>query len=124
MIYKKGDAYIQEALGNINTILRDHRTGDIQPIDPKLMDFLYDLLTKVDNLIMACMEIDPHQEDLGHDHPFDQCGIVVQGQIEMFIGDEHKILAENETYFAPAGTKHGWKTFNSTVRLLDISSKT
>ena len=49
MIYKKGDAYIQEALGNINTILRDHRTGDIQPIDPKLMDFLYDLLTKVDN---------------------------------------------------------------------------
>ena len=32
VIYKKGDAYIQEALGKINTILRDHRTGDIQPI--------------------------------------------------------------------------------------------
>ena len=49
MIYKKGDAYIQEALDQINTILRDHRTGDIHPIDPKLMDFLYDLLTAVDN---------------------------------------------------------------------------
>lgn len=49
VIYKKGDAYSQEALGKINTILRDHRTGDIQPIDPKLMDFLYDLLTRVDN---------------------------------------------------------------------------
>ena len=33
----------------ISKILRDHRSGDIHPIDPKLMDFLYDLLTKVDN---------------------------------------------------------------------------
>ena len=49
VIYKKGDAYIQEALGKINTILRDHRTGDIHPIDPKLIDFLYDLLSEVDN---------------------------------------------------------------------------
>ena len=49
VIYKKGDAYIQEALDQINTILRDHRTGDIHSIDPKLMDFLYDLLTKLDN---------------------------------------------------------------------------
>ena len=49
VIYKKGDAYIQEALDQINTILRDHRTGGIHSIDPKLMDFLYDLLTKLDN---------------------------------------------------------------------------
>ncbi|MGD9240899.1 MAG: DUF882 domain-containing protein, partial [Desulfobacterales bacterium] len=49
VIYKKGDAYIPEALDQINTILRDHRTGDIHSIDPKLMDFLYDLLTEVGN---------------------------------------------------------------------------
>ena len=30
-------------------MLRDHRSGDSYPMDPKLMDFLYDLLTKVDN---------------------------------------------------------------------------
>jgi uncharacterized protein YcbK (DUF882 family) len=47
--YKKDDAYIPEAMGKISHILRDHRTGDIHPIDPKLMDFLYDLLTAVDN---------------------------------------------------------------------------
>ena len=93
----------------------------------KLAEFRPGIFSKAEigeKLIMVCMKIDAHKEDLGHAHPFDQCGIVVQGQIEMFIGDEHKILAENETYFAPAGTKHGWKTFNSTVRLLDISSKT
>ena len=47
--YKKGDTLIPDALKKIDHILRDHRTGDIHPIDPKLMDFLYDLLTEVDN---------------------------------------------------------------------------
>lgn len=49
VIYKKSDTYILEAMDKISKILRDHRSGDIHPIDPKLMDFLYDLLTKVDN---------------------------------------------------------------------------
>ena len=69
------------------------------------------------------MEIEALQEDPGHEHFFDQCGIVVQGRIEMFIGDEHKILAENETYFAPAGIKHGWKTSDMPARILDVSIK-
>ena len=47
--YKKSDTYILEAMDKISKILRDHRSGDIHPIDPKLMDFLYDLLSKVDN---------------------------------------------------------------------------
>jgi uncharacterized protein YcbK (DUF882 family) len=47
--YKKGDSYVPEAMGKIAIILRDHRSGDVHPIDPKLMDFLYDLLTEVGN---------------------------------------------------------------------------
>ncbi len=92
----------------------------------KLEEFRPGIVSKVeigDRLIMACMEIDAHQEDVGHEHPVDQCGIIVQGQIEMFIGDERKVLAENETYFAPAGIKHGWKTSDQSVKILDISLK-
>jgi quercetin dioxygenase-like cupin family protein len=76
-----------------------------------------------DRLIMVCMKIEAHQEDLGHEHSFDQCGIIVEGQIEMFIGDERKILAEKETYFAPAGIMHGWKTSDKPVKILDVSIK-
>ncbi len=47
--YKNGDAYVAEAMDKISLILRDHRTGDIHPIDPQLIDFLYDLLTAVGN---------------------------------------------------------------------------
>jgi quercetin dioxygenase-like cupin family protein len=76
-----------------------------------------------DNLIMVCMEIGPGEEDTGHEHKFDQCGIVLDGEIEMFIGRERRLLNSNKSYFIPSGERHGWKTFDKPVKLLDISSK-
>jgi quercetin dioxygenase-like cupin family protein len=76
-----------------------------------------------ENLIMTCMEIEPGLEDTGHHHPFDQCGIVLKGEIEMFIGGEQRRLHSHEVYFIPAGESHGWKTYEDAVRILDISLK-
>lgn len=76
-----------------------------------------------ENLVMVCMEIEEEKEDSGHKHNFDQCGIVLDGQIEMYIGEERKLLIPNESYFIPAGVQHGWKTLDKKVRLLDISLK-
>ena len=47
--YKKGGAYVPKGLKQIDYIMRDYRTGQIYPMDPKLLDFLYDLLTAVNN---------------------------------------------------------------------------
>ncbi len=76
-----------------------------------------------DQLVMAVMEIGPGKEDSGHRHPFEQCGMVVEGKIEMFIGDEHSILEVMDAYFIPAGVVHGWKTLDVPARLLDVSAK-
>jgi quercetin dioxygenase-like cupin family protein len=76
-----------------------------------------------DKLVMACMEIGSEKEDAGHQHLFEQCGIVVEGKIEMFIGDVRSILEAMDTYFIPAGVIHGWKTFDVPARILDVSSK-
>ena len=54
-----------------------------------------------DDLIMAYMAIGPEREDTGHEHPFDQCGVVLDGQIEMVVGKDRKILNTNDTYFIP-----------------------
>lgn len=75
------------------------------------------------NLIMVCMQIDQGKEDTGHEHPFDQCGMVLEGQIEMFAGEEQRVLNAGECYFIPAGVRHGWKTFDKPVKLLDVSPK-
>jgi len=77
-----------------------------------------------EGLIMACMEIGPGMEDKGHEHPFDQCGIVLEGKIEMFVGGDVKLLNSSEVYFIPAGQRHGWKTFEAPAKILDVSRKT
>jgi len=48
VIYKKGEDYNPQALEKINYIFRDHRADKVHPIDPALLDYLYDLLSKVD----------------------------------------------------------------------------
>jgi quercetin dioxygenase-like cupin family protein len=74
-------------------------------------------------LIMAVMEIGPGREDPGHQHPFDQCGLITEGEIEMFVGDERRVMRAMEAYFVPAGVVHGWKTFDRPVKILDVSVK-
>jgi len=92
----------------------------------RLEEFRPGILSKAEigeNLIMVCMEIAPGKEDTGHIHPFDQCGIVLEGEIEMFIGEDRKRLNSNQSYFIPSGKNHGWKTFDGPARVLDISLK-
>jgi len=91
-------------------------TLQLQPFRPGLMS-----KAEIGNsLIMVCMEIAPGKEDTGHEHTFDQCGLVITGEIEMFVGKERKTLTAHESYFIPAGMRHGWKTLHSPVKLLDI----
>jgi mannose-6-phosphate isomerase-like protein (cupin superfamily) len=92
----------------------------------QLEEFRPGIMSKAElgkNLIMACMQIGPGKEDAGHEHSFDQCGIVLEGRIEMFVGQERKILGANECYFIPSGVRHGWKTFDTPAKILDVSLK-
>ena len=44
---RQGD-YCPDALNEINHIMRDHRTGDIRAIKPRLLDILYGLAKRID----------------------------------------------------------------------------
>jgi quercetin dioxygenase-like cupin family protein len=92
----------------------------------KLEEFRPGIFSKVEagtNLVMAIMEIAPNKEGVEHSHPFDQCGIVVEGEIEMSIGEEKRLLKPMETYFIPARISHNWKTAQSSAKILDIVLK-
>jgi uncharacterized protein YcbK (DUF882 family) len=41
--YAQGDHYLPDALAALNRFLRDHRTGDVHPIDQGLLDLLHGL---------------------------------------------------------------------------------
>ncbi len=92
----------------------------------KLDEFRPGIWSKLEsgaNLTMAFMEIAPNKEGSAHDHPFDQCGVVLEGEIEMSIEGDKKLLRSMETYFIPAGAKHNWKTMTLSARILDVVAK-
>ena len=47
-VYWEGGAYVPDALSEVNHVLRDFRNGEVHPIDPRLLDLLDALATRVD----------------------------------------------------------------------------
>lgn len=46
--YWDGDHYLSDALSEINHVLRDHRTGDVYPMERDILNLLYDLRRNLD----------------------------------------------------------------------------
>ncbi len=40
-VYRVGDKYLPDAFTQINTVLRDFRTGQVYPIDPRVIDIIF-----------------------------------------------------------------------------------
>jgi uncharacterized protein YcbK (DUF882 family) len=47
IVYRQGDHYIPSALSRLDEYLRDHRTGNVHPYDPRVFDLLHDLTAAV-----------------------------------------------------------------------------
>ncbi|TNF63524.1 MAG: DUF882 domain-containing protein [Burkholderiales bacterium] len=43
LVYALGRDYVTDALGELNVFLRDHRTGDIGRMDPRLYDLMHQI---------------------------------------------------------------------------------
>jgi len=40
-VYRVGNKYLPDAFAQINTVLRDFRTGQVYPMDPRVIDIMY-----------------------------------------------------------------------------------
>ena len=47
IVYRRGDTYIPAAVQRLDEFLRDHRTGDVHTLDPRLFDVLHDLTVTI-----------------------------------------------------------------------------
>ncbi len=91
----------------------------------KLDEFRPGIFSKVEagaNLTMAFMQIAADKEGTPHDHPFDQCGVVIEGEIEMSIGEDTRLVKPMEAYLIPAGITHSWKTLSQTATIFDVTA--
>lgn len=75
-----------------------------------------------EQLTLAVMTIESGMRDEGHAHPFDQCGIVLEGVFFLTIGGEARTLGPGQGYFVPAGVPHAWSVEAGPVKMLDVSA--
>lgn len=47
IVYRRGDTYVPAAVQRLDEFLRDHRTGEVHALDPRLFDVLHDLSVTV-----------------------------------------------------------------------------
>lgn len=47
-VYRVGSKYLPDSFTQINKVLRDFRTGQVYPMDPRIMDLLYSVHSEMD----------------------------------------------------------------------------
>jgi len=75
-----------------------------------------------ENLMFSHVNLDPHSTASLHIHPQEQMGIILEGEFEMTIGDETKLLQKGDMYRVPPNITHGGLTHNEPALILDVFS--
>jgi quercetin dioxygenase-like cupin family protein len=82
-----------------------------------------DMQAVVGGALMAnWVRLAPHTEMPMHEHPHEQLGVILEGEMELTIGDEARRIGPGEAYTIPGGVRHGGRTFEEGCLALDIFS--
>jgi quercetin dioxygenase-like cupin family protein len=55
-----------------------------------------------------------------HQHPHEQMGMGLEGEFELVIGGEARIIRAGDSYWVPGGVPHSARSVNGPARALDI----
>jgi len=75
-----------------------------------------------EKMLAAVIDLDPHTELPQHSHPHEQIGVLLEGQLQLTIDGETRLLEPQDVYVIPGDIPHSAKTFTRPVRVLDIFS--
>ena len=73
-------------------------------------------------MLLSLVEVDANSEVPLHTHPHEQGGIIVEGELEMGIGGEVKLLKVGDMYIIPGDVEHYAKAHATKAVALDVFS--
>ena len=59
-----------------------------------------------ENLMLSVVDFEAESEVTLHSHPHEQAGVMLEGHMELTIGDETRVLNPGEFYIIPPNTPH------------------
>jgi quercetin dioxygenase-like cupin family protein len=71
-------------------------------------------------LMTNWVTIEPNREIPRHNHPHEQMGFVLQGHLELTIGDETRLLGPDDAYTIPPNLPHAARTHDDGCLVIDI----
>lgn len=75
-----------------------------------------------EKMLMALVDIDANAIISEHHHPHEQVGIVLHGELDFYIEEEHRLLHEGEVYIIPSNINHKVICGSEPAQVLDIFS--
>ena len=58
-------------------------------------------------VMLSCVELEPHSVVELHSHPHEQLGMLLEGEVTFTIGDEQRTLTPGDMWRIPGGVQHG-----------------
>ncbi len=76
--------------------------------------------TAGNEVMLSLVEFEPHSVVEWHEHPHEQAGLLLEGELEFFIGDERQVLRPGDMWRIPGGVRHKAVAGPQPVRALDV----
>jgi quercetin dioxygenase-like cupin family protein len=73
-----------------------------------------------DGLLVNHVYFEPHTEAPTHSHVEEQIVVVLDGELEFWVGDDTRLLRRGDMVVVPAWVPHGARTHDSTCLEIDI----
>lgn len=71
-------------------------------------------------VMFSFVTLRPHSAVPAHQHPHEQIGYILEGEMEMWIGGERRTIRTGDAYVVPSNVPHGAQTGASTCVALDV----
>jgi quercetin dioxygenase-like cupin family protein len=71
-------------------------------------------------LMANWVAIEPHREMPRHQHPHEQLGVMLDGALELTLGDETRLIRAGDAYTIPPNLPHHARTLDEGCVVLDI----
>ena len=75
-----------------------------------------------DNVLLSLVDIEGGAEVPNHNHPHEQAGIVIEGELELGIGNEVRTVGPGVMYIIPGNIEHYARSLGPPAKVLDILS--
>ncbi|MCG8648449.1 MAG: cupin domain-containing protein [Pirellulales bacterium] len=75
-----------------------------------------------ENLMLSYLEMDQGAEIPLHDHPHEQGGMLLEGKLQLTIGEQTKIVAAGAMFIIPPGVPHRAVAVDGPAVVLDVFS--